>query len=577
MADRSTPVEDDLERRVEELQAVAELGRRALQSDNLPSMLRTATEIVGATLRADRTLVIAVDEHGGEKIAVETGACEAPRSEMEVWIGARVAFGRLCVQSASPDGFSVADETFLRSVSHLLSACLDSYSSEAATRRMALQDPLTGLPNRAQLVELITAALGRARAGGTLVALLMVDLDQFKMINDSLGHQAGDELLLGIAPRLRDAVGEHATIARLGGDEFGVLCEQLESEADALDAAKRLAGAWARPFALGVDEVFVSGCVGVAVSGSRDANASTMLREADAAMYRAKEQGRGRFELFDEVMRARALDRLRMESDLRRALDQDDLDLAYQPIFDVDTGRPVAVEALLRWSHPTRGPVSPAEFIPVAEDSGLIVPIGRWVLQRACAQVAAWRRRLPADTPLRLCVNLSARHVARPEVVSDVALALRTSGLPAESLALEITESVLMEEGEVAQAALGDLRELGVSLYLDDFGTGYSSLGYLRRFPLDALKIDRSFVEGITESAEALELVGAIIAMARGLGLLVVAEGVETSAQLAHLKRLGCPRAQGYHLALPLPAEAAAALLVKTIAPVRATVARPAL
>ena len=329
----------------------------------------------------------------------------------------------------------------------------------------------------------------------------MVDLDQFKMINDSLGHEAGDELLLGIAPRLRDAVGEHATIARLGGDEFVVVIEHLESEADALDAAKRLAEAWARPFALGVDEVFVSGCVGVAVSGARDANASTMLREADAAMYRAKEQGRGRFELFDEVMRARALERLRMESDLRRALDQDELDLAYQPIFDVDTGRPVAVEALLRWSHPVRGPVSPAEFIPVAEDSGLIVPIGRWVLQRACAQVAAWRRRLPADAPLRLCVNLSARHVARPEVVSDVALALRTSGLPAESLALEITESVLMEEGEVAQAALGDLRALGVSLYLDDFGTGYSSLGYLRRFPLDALKIDRSFVEGITESS----------------------------------------------------------------------------
>ena len=535
-------------------------------------MLRTATEIVGATLGADRTLVLA-----GEDVVADTGACAHPRSEIQVAIGARVAFGRLCVQSATPDGFGIDDETFLRSVSHLLSACLDRHSSEAATRRMALQDPLTGLPNRAHLIERIDAALSRARTAGTLVALLMVDLDQFKVINDSLGHQTGDSLLIAVPPRLRAAIGAHDCIARLGGDEFAVLVEDLTSEADALAAAKRLGDAWLHSFPLGVDEVYVTGSVGVAVAGARDASSSTLLREADAAMYRAKEQGRGRFELFDEVMRARALDRLRLESDLRRALENDELDLAYQPIFDMDSGRPVAVEALLRWRHPTRGPVSPAEFVPVAEDSGLIVPIGRWVLQRATTQVAAWRRRLPADVPLRLCVNLSARHVARPEVVADVALALRTSGLPAECLALEITESVLMEEGETAQAALGDLRALGVALYLDDFGTGYSSLGYLRRFPLDALKIDRSFVEGITESTEARELIGAIIAMARGLGLLVVAEGVETAAQLAELKQLGCPRAQGYHLAPPLPAEAAAALLVEQIAPVRATVARPAL
>jgi diguanylate cyclase (GGDEF)-like protein len=554
------------------VEAVAELGRRALHTDDVDEMLRTATDIVGATLSADRTFVTA-----DGAVVAETGACAEPRSEIEVAIGARVAFGRLCVQSSHPDGFGIDDETFLRSVSHLLSACLDRHSSEAATRRMAMQDPLTGLPNRTHLVERIDAALGRARVNGSLVALLMVDLDQFKVINDSLGHQTGDSLLIAVPPRLRAAIGAHDCIARLGGDEFAVLVEDLTSEAEALAAARRLGDAWSHSFPLGVDEVYVTGSVGVAVAGARDASSSTLLREADAAMYRAKEQGRGRFELFDEVMRARALDRLRLESDLRRALENDELDLAYQPVYEIETGRPVAVEALLRWRHPTRGPVSPAEFVPVAEDSGLIVPIGRWVLQKACGQVAAWRRRLPADVPLRLCVNLSARHVARPEVVSDVALALRTSGLPPECLALEITESVLMEEGETAQAALGDLRGLGVALYLDDFGTGYSSLGYLRRFPLDALKIDRSFVEGITDSTEARELIGAIIAMARGLGLLVVAEGVETAAQLAQLAQLGCPRAQGFHLAPPLPAEEAAALLVAQIAPVRSVPAGQAL
>lgn len=429
-----------------------------------------------------------------------------------------------------------------------------------------LYDPLTGLPNRSMLEQRIAGALEAAERRETLVAAVLIDLDAFKTVNDSLGHHAGDALLAELAPRLRDAVRREDVVARVGGDEFLVLCEGLAGEWEALAAAERLASAWEHPFTVAGEEIYITGSAGIAVTRPNRADAATLLREADAAVFRAKERGRGQIEVYDEQLRSRAYDRLRLDGDLRRAIGEAEISVAYQPIVDLRDGRPLAVEALVRWCHPVRGWLAPSDFVPVAEENGLIGVLGRHVLRSACAQLAEWRVTVPGAEGLQVCVNVSARQIARGELPGDVRDALAEAGLPPDALALEITESALMEEMDAPGPVLAGLRALGVGMFLDDFGMGYSSLAHLERIPLDGIKLDRRFVDGIAARPAAAAVVQAVVAMGHSLGLSVTAEGIETREQHDRLRELGCVRGQGYVLARPLPAVEAGPVLTQRLA-----------
>jgi diguanylate cyclase (GGDEF)-like protein len=395
-----------------------------------------------------------------------------------------------------------------------------------------------------------------------LRAALLVDLDRFGDVNAALGRDAGDELLRQLAPRLRAAARPDDAIEHLGGDAYLIVCDDLAGPWEARELARGLAAAWAEPFRLGEEDVFVTASIGIAAGRDDD----TLLREADAALQRAKESGRGGVELYDDVLRARALKRLRLERDFRHALAAGEIAVAFQPILDLRDGRPRAVEALARWTHPERGAVSPAVFVPLAERCGLIGELGRVVLQEACRRVAAWREQLPGAEELWVSVNVSAHQIAGGELPGDVREALRATNLPPDALALEVTESALMEEIDAPGPVLALLRSLGVRILLDDFGTGYSSLGYLRRFPVDGLKLDRAFVDGVAHP-DAAAVVEAIIGMATKLGLQLTAEGVETSEHAERLRVLGCPLGQGYMLARPLPGDAVAAMLAERLLP----------
>jgi len=433
--------------------------------------------------------------------------------------------------------------------------------TRARMLHQALHDPLTRLPNRDLFTDRLTKALARARRSGRLVAVLFVDLDRFKVVNDSLGHRAGDELLLETAARLDGFLRAQDTVARFGGDEFTLLVEDLESTEAALALADRLVEAVACPVRLGARTVPLGLSVGLAVgSGGEDADA--LLRDADAAMYRAKERGRGRVELFDQELRAEVLHRLEVEHELRLAGDRDELRVHYQPKVRLDTERIIGVEALVRWQHPTRGLLAPGAFIPVAEDTGLIVPVGRWVLREACRQAAAWRA-AGADPELTVSVNLSRRQLAEPDLVADVAAALADSGLAAGPLILEITETTVMSDLERSVAILNELRSLGVKLAIDDFGVGFSSLSQLTDLPpVDVLKIDKSFIDHVLAD-DHRAIVVAILSLANTLGLTAVAEGVEEPGQAAELTALGCELGQGYLFARPQPPEAVEALLLE--------------
>ncbi len=466
----------------------------------------------------------------------------------------REPFGVLVVQSMAKRSFAPGDVDFLQALANVLADALERQAIEDAIRDRALHDALTGLPNRVLFVDRLEHALARLNRQESLAAILFLDLDHFKLVNDSLGHQVGDELLAAAAPRLKQAVRSSDTVARFGGDEFGILLEDIASERDAIETAERIAAIFARPFVLSGSEHFVNTSIGIALArGGEQAN--ELIRDADAAMYRAKDRGRARYEVFDEGMRGRAIERLRVENDLRRALERGELRLEYQPVVSLRNFEIVGVEALLRWRHPERGEISPAEFIPIAEENGLIEPIGRWVLERACRQAAQWYQARPDAAPITMSVNLSAVQVTRRSLPDVVASVLRSTGLDPACLSLEITETVMVRDADGLGEVLKALKALGVRLVLDDFGTGYSSLGYLTRLPLDVLKVDRSFVDGLGSEPRDTAITETIIAMSRALSLDVVAEGVETADHVRELSRLGCGLAQGFHFSRAVPAE----------------------
>jgi len=590
-------------RQTRQQSAVAALGRFALEEQDLEAVMDRVAETVASTLELDLSEVLEITPRGSalrlvagvgwsegqvrralvpsdpgtqagytllEQAPVVTpdiaGETRFAFSAAEIEAGARAGitvavasrdgvWGVLGAHARAPRRFAADEADFLRSVANVVSSAVDRNEVEQEVRRRAMHDPLTGLPNRALALDRLEGALARRRRDGRAVAVLLADLDEFKLVNDSMGHQAGDELLIALAPRLHDAVRPSDTVARLGGDEFLVVCEQLEGAREAIRVAERVAQAINQPIVLAAGEHFITASIGIAVAETADADPASLLRDADAAMYRAKERGRGRYELFDDRLRNRVLLRLRTENELRRAIDQDELRVVYQPVVELESGRLTAVEALVRWEHPERGTVDPVDFIPVAEESGLIGALGDWVLTRACRDGAAWQRRFQREEPLLVCVNTSPRQLANAAFPARVADIMGRHGLAPGSLALEITESVLMEEAHAPVTVLASLREYGLRLMLDDFGTGYSSLSYLRRFPLDVLKIDRSFVAGLGRDDEDLAIVTAIVQMARTLGLTVVAEGVERPEQLERLRELECELVQGRLIAEPMPAE----------------------
>jgi diguanylate cyclase (GGDEF)-like protein/PAS domain S-box-containing protein len=428
---------------------------------------------------------------------------------------------------------------------------------EAQLAHQAFHDPLTDLANRELFRDRVEHAL--ARRHGQPLAVLFLDIDDFKKINDSLGHSAGDKLLLSLADRIRHCLREGDTAARLGGDEFGVL---LEDTRDASTVAERIREAVRDPIAIDANEVCVTVSIGISVSTLAHNGADELLRNADVAMYAAKNRGKGRFEVFEPDMHLTALRRLELEADLRRAIERNEFRVYYQPIVELQSGSIAGVEALVRWEHPDRGMLAPGEFIALAEQTGLIVPLGRWVLEQACVQARTWQTEWAADPPVHTSVNLSAEQLTAPGLIGDVANALAKSGQPPQTLMLEITESVLMRDGEAAVARLEALREIGVKIAIDDFGTGFSSLSYLQRFPVDVVKVAKPFIDEMNVRANGAALVRGIVELARTLDLNVVAEGVECSEQGDLLREMGCRFAQGYWFARPQSSQRTRELLL---------------
>jgi diguanylate cyclase (GGDEF)-like protein/PAS domain S-box-containing protein len=434
---------------------------------------------------------------------------------------------------------------------------------EEQLRHQAFHDPLSGLPNRALFMDRLEHAFVRANRRGDKIAVLFTDLDNFKVINDSLGHEVGDQLLVAVAERIKHCLRPEDTAARLGGDEFTILIEAVDSMTDAVRVAERIAEILQPPFALDQHEVFSTTSIGIALSSPLQKQPADLLRHADLAMYRAKHKGKARYEVFEPGMGTDALERLRLENELRRALERGEFKVYYQPVVALEGGRIVGAEALVRWEHPIRGLLLPEEFLSVAEETGLIARIGEKVLREACHQVRAWQVRYPSEPPLMVSVNLSPKQLFRPELIAEV---LAETEIYPGSLHLEITESTMMSNGvHSANHALRSLKDLSVELAVDDFGMGYSSLSYLKHFPVDFLKIDRSFIAGLGQDADSAskdaEIVSAMIDLTHALGLKAVAEGVETSEQLTRLRVMKCDRAQGNYFWEPLPSGALAVIL----------------
>jgi diguanylate cyclase (GGDEF)-like protein len=512
-----------------------------------------AKDIVGRSLLE----YFATEDPACLPVAAHRRALEAEPVDFEVeWLGR--CFHAHVEPSRGPDG----------EVTGTIGVAFDITQRRALderARHAALHDGVTELPNRALFIDRLGHALERARRRNDPFALLLLDLDRFKNVNDSLGHLAGDRLLAAAARRLCDCVRPGDTVSRLGGDEFAILLEETAGPADPVRVAERVQYDLSAPFDLDGHEVVTGASIGIALWRPAYQRAEEVLRDADIAMYRAKALGRGRHEVFDPSMHAHAVAVLRTEMELRRALERGEFRLHYQPIVSLSGDGIAGFEGLLRWEHPHRGLILPAEFLPVAEETGLMVPLGRWVLREGCRQMAAWSAR-----GVHLSLNLCAKQLLQSDLVSQIRQTARATGAPLDRLDLEVTEDVLMKDGDAAMLVLEDLKGLSLRVSIDDFGTGHSSLSLLHRLPIDTLKIDRSFVAGMSRRGETLEIVRTVVALGHNLGMGVVAEGVETPEQLRDLRELGCDYAQGF-LFSPAVEPAAAERLLGPAPPSRRT------
>ncbi|WP_206756592.1 PAS domain S-box protein [Oscillatoria sp. FACHB-1406] len=442
----------------------------------------------------------------------------------------------------------------------------DRKQAEAQLRYNAYYDPLTNLPNRTLFLERLAHTIRRSRRrSGYPYAVFFLDLDDFKVVNDSLGHMMGDQLLVAIARRLESCLQPSEILARLGGDEFTILTEGLRNRQDVISIAQKIHRAFRAPLYLQERDLFINVSIGIAFGNPDYTYSEELLRDADAAMYSAKASGKGRYAIFDREMHETVLMRFQLETDLRLALERQEFLLYYQPIFDLASGHLAGFEALVRWQHPERGFIGPQEFIPVAEQTGFIVPLGWWILQEACAQIASWQKQFACKQPLTIAVNLSGKQLKEADIVKRVRNILEQTELEGSALKLEMVESLLMEDTEATLQTLAQLRAMQVQLVIDDFGTGYSSLSYLHRFPVSALKIDRSFVLGLERDSDNGEIIKAVASLARALKMNTIAEGIETKEQLAYIKGIGCQYGQGYLFARPLEPQAAAALISRSL------------
>jgi len=473
-------------------------------------------------------------------------------------VAAVVIFDTLIINGATVNTMSLLTFMTVTTIAYLLARSLDRVNRQ--NRYRAYYDSLTGLPNRALFLDLLTQALNRFNIDHIPRAVLFMDLDQFKVINDSLGHRAGDELLIIAARRLQNCLRPGDTAARLGGDEFIVLLDGVGDVEDAVQVAQRITKALGLPIRLAGRQMVVSTSMGIALCEDANCEPDALLRNSDAAMYQAKTEGKARCKVFSEDMHAQAMRRLELENELRLAIEREELTIHYQPKVLLSTGTIVGMEALVRWNHPTFGQIAPKEFIPLAEEVGLINSLGRWVLGEACAETRRWQEQYPAAPPLVTSVNLSTRQFQGSDLVPEIAEILHQTGLDPSCLELEITERVVMEDVEYAIDVLANLKKLGIKVALDDFGTGYSSLEALRRFPLNALKIDKVFVDGVSKNHQDTAVVQLVIDLAHAVGIQAIAEGVETVEQLTQLRDMGCDQAQGYYFWKPLMGEEAATL-----------------
>ena len=583
--------------RLRQQSAVAELGRLAIADAEFGDLVRDAARLVLETLHAADGAIVTELEPGASDFLVRhdstgclTGqrlplagsmtqlvleshaalvvrdvgaeglelsqhlAMLGTRSAICVPIGRREApVGIFAVFCRQPFDFTDDDVAFLESLANILAEAARREQAEADRRLQTLHDAVTGLPNRTLLDDRLRQSLAFAGRAGLRVGVLFVDLDRFKVVNDSLGPEGGDVVLRAVADRLCSSARASDTVARFGGDEFVIVAASLEDAGDALRIGESVSASLAAPVLVGDQRVYVRASIGVCLAEPEDDDPRDLIRHADAAMARAKARGRSRIELvYPSTRAAPPANQLAVEQDLRDALTAGDLRLAFQPFVRIGDGTPIGVEALLRWQHPDRGFLSPVEFLDVADQSGLIVPIGAWMLGEACRHAARWRRQQP---DFLLTVNLSATQLADPGVVAAVARALEESGLDPEGLGLELTEQVLIGDEDDALTTLSALKGIGIKLLLDDFGTGFSSLSYLKRFPIDIVKIDRSFIEGLGDSRQGGDdaaIVAALVSMSRATGKLVIPEGIETEAQVSELRRLGCRFGQGYHFSRPL-------------------------